>query len=128
MAPGEVVTMTEQSGGAKGMAKLSDHPWIGLFVCLTMGVFLIGGGAYFWAWRSQSERELDRGLNEQVTGGKLPAPDQGQSAREWKRNMIAGAAVGGVVWVGGRVWIAIQIWRERARNDLRKEDKAEGRR
>jgi hypothetical protein len=79
-----------------------------------MGIFLIGGCPYFCALRSQSERELHRSLEEQATGVKSAPPDQEQSAREWNRDMIMGATVGGAIWVVGMVSIAIRIWRERA--------------
>jgi hypothetical protein len=98
---------------ARPTAKLSDHPWIGLFMSLAMGVILIGGGSYIWASQSRSERAQKRALLELTTGVKPPEPDPAQEAMDWKRDMIAGASVGAALWVCGLVFLVVQIWKER---------------
>jgi hypothetical protein len=85
--------------------RIWNHVWTGVVVSLAIGIFLIGGGAYYWAWKSQADREQDRRLQELLTGVKTPPPGQQQVAQAWNADLLTGALVGGVIWVLGNVYI-----------------------
>src|SRR5262249_29004953 len=90
--------------------RLWNHLWAVVLVSFSIGVFLIGGGAYYWAWQEQASRERKRHWNEQLTGVKLPPPPQEEEARQWNRDLLTGAAVGGVIWVLGVVFVFGRVW------------------
>src|SRR6516225_7788564 len=75
--------------------KLWDHLWAGVVVSLAIGVFLIGTSGYYWASNSKRQREIDRHTKEMLTGVEPPAPDPEQVARNWNRDLLVGATVGG---------------------------------
>jgi hypothetical protein len=97
------------------LVRLWDHPWANLLVSLAMGVFFIGGGAYFWALQARLEEERQRHIHERMTGVKMPAPDQERTDRAWNENLRAGALVGGAIWVMGNVFVWYTAWRGRSR-------------
>jgi len=95
--------------------RLWDHLWAGVLVSLALGAFLIGGGAYYWAWQEQGKREQERHRNEQLTGVKFPPPTPEQAARDRQRDLATGAGVGGVIWLLGAVVVFWGAWKDRRR-------------
>ena len=94
--------------------RLWDHLWAGVLVSLALGAFLIGGGAYYWAWQEQGKREQERHRNE-LTGVKFPPPTPEQAARDRQRDLATGAGVGGVIWLLGAVVVFWGAWKDRRR-------------
>jgi hypothetical protein len=95
--------------------RLWDHLWTGILVSLVMGIILIGGGAFFWAWNAKLERQKTRFIHEKMTGVKMLAADEEQMAREWNRDFRDGALVGGVIWLMGNVAVFGTAWKNRGR-------------
>jgi hypothetical protein len=95
--------------------KLWDHLWAGVVVSLAIGVFLIGTSGYYWASNSKRQREIDRHTKEMLTGVEPPAPDPEQVARNWNRDLLVGATVGGVLWILGNVIVFGKAWKDRGR-------------
>jgi hypothetical protein len=95
--------------------RMWDHLWAGVLVSLVMGVVLIGGGAYYWAWQEQGKRERERQWNEGVTGVKVPPPTPEQAGKDWQRDLITGATVGGGIWLLGVVTVFWRAWKDRGR-------------